>query len=87
MSATFTKGATALAAATLFMLLGTPTLAAPRDMTRFSPPGAPAYKRPWIGDACKQEFSTLCSNLPSNSRRDAIVECLKQHAESPISLL
>jgi hypothetical protein len=51
-------------------------------MVRFSPPGAPAYKRPWIGEACKQEFSTLCSNLPSNSRREAIVECLKQHSNA-----
>jgi len=81
MGATITKGAIALAAGAL-LTLGPPTLAAPRDMSRFSPPGAPAYKRPWIGEACKQEFSTLCSNLPSNSRRDAIVDCLKQHSSA-----
>src|SRR5262245_19709706 len=49
-----------------------------------SPPrqGAPSYKRPWIGEACKQEFLSLCTKLPNDSRRDAIVECLRQHAEN-----
>ena len=39
-------------------------------------------KRPWIGEACKQEFTTLCGALPLNSRRDEIIECLKKHPES-----
>jgi Cysteine rich repeat len=39
-------------------------------------------KRPWIGEACKQEFSTLCSDLPVSSRREQIIECLKKHPES-----
>jgi len=75
-----TTKTTALAAVALLAAAATALLAAPRDMGRFARPGAPAYKRPWIGEACKQDFSTLCSSLPSNSRRDAIVECLKQHS-------
>ncbi len=42
----------------------------------------PQPKHPWIGEACKQEFSTLCGALPLNSRRDEIIECLKKHPES-----
>jgi hypothetical protein len=42
----------------------------------------PLPKRPWIGEACKQEFSTLCGELPPNSRRDEIIECLKKHPDS-----
>jgi len=42
-------------------------------------PAAP--RRPWIGEACKQEFSTLCSDLPASSRREEVVECLKKHPE------
>jgi hypothetical protein len=41
-----------------------------------------APRRPWIGEACKQEFSTLCGDLPLNSRREEIIECLKKHPEN-----
>jgi hypothetical protein len=41
-----------------------------------------APKRPWIGEACKQEFSTLCRELPVSSRREDIIDCLKKHSES-----
>ena len=71
-----------LATVALLAAAATASFAAPRDMGRFARPGAPAYKRPWIGEACKQDFSTLCSSLPSNSRRDAVVECLKQHTDA-----
>jgi hypothetical protein len=43
---------------------------------------APAAKRPWIGEACRNEFSTLCKDLPNDSRRDAVVACLKAHSDS-----
>jgi len=39
-------------------------------------------KRPWIGEACKQEFTTLCGELPASSRREEIIDCLKKHPES-----
>ena len=42
----------------------------------------PVPKRPWIGEACKQEFTTLCGDLPASSRREEIVDCLKKHSES-----
>src|SRR5712692_8075909 len=45
-------------------------------------PRAPSAKRPWIGEACRNEFLTLCRQLPNDSRREAIVECLKAHPES-----
>jgi hypothetical protein len=48
-----------------------------------SPPRrAPWAKRPWIGEACRNEFFALCRDLPNGSRRDAIVACLKAHPES-----
>ena len=81
MRAISTRKTTTLAALAFLLGHGGTAFAAPRDLQRFSRPGAPSYKRPWIGEACKQEFSTYCSTLPGNSRRDAIVECLKQHAE------
>jgi len=77
-----TTGATALGALALLAAGAASSFAAPGDMARLAYPGALAYKRPWIGEACKQDFSTLCSSLPSNSRRDAIVDCLKQHADA-----
>jgi hypothetical protein len=43
---------------------------------------APSAKRAWIGEACRNEFATLCKDMPNDSRRDAIVACLKQHADS-----
>jgi len=82
MGAISTTGATALAALALLTAGAAPSFAAPRDMARLAHPGASEYKRPWIGEACKQDFSTLCSSLPTNSRRDAIVDCLKQHADA-----
>ena len=42
----------------------------------------PSRRPPWIGEACKEEFSSLCGHLPLNSQRDAIVQCLKEHQES-----
>lgn len=38
-----------------------------------------APKRPWLGEACKQDFATNCSSLPASSKRDEIVQCLKSH--------
>ncbi len=72
------KSAT-VAALALLLVVAETSDAAPGGRAR---PGAPAYKRPWIGEACKQEFFSLCSQLPSDSRRDAIIDCLKQHAQS-----
>ena len=50
-----------------------------------SPTAAPgegfAPKCPWLGDACKQEFTTLCGALRPNSRREDIVRCLKEHPD------
>ncbi len=80
MRAISTTGTTVLAAVALLLAPARAAFSAPRDMRRFPNPGAPAYKRPWIGEACKQEFSSFCSSLSNNSRREAIVECLKQHA-------
>jgi hypothetical protein len=54
-----------------------------RPMT--SPPrreAGPVTKQPWIGEACKEDFSTLCANLPNDSQRDTIVQCLKAHQET-----
>jgi hypothetical protein len=81
MRAISTRKTTTLVALVFLLGHGGTTFAAPRDVRRFPRPGAPSYKRPWIGEACKQEFSTYCSSLPSNARREAIVDCLKQHAE------
>jgi len=47
-----------------------------------SPAPARGAKRPWIGEACKEEFFNLCKDLPTNSRRDAIIDCLKAHPEN-----
>jgi hypothetical protein len=43
---------------------------------------APSAMRPRIGEACKNEFFALCKDLPTNSRRAAIVDCLRSHPES-----
>jgi hypothetical protein len=45
-----------------------------------APRGGPRSKQPRIGDACRHEFATLCPQLPSSSRREEIVQCLKEHA-------
>ena len=45
-------------------------------------PRAPSAKRPWIGEACRSEFTTLCKDLPNDSRREVIVDCLKAHTDS-----
>jgi hypothetical protein len=42
----------------------------------------PSAKRPLIGEACRNEFFTLCKDLPNNSPRKAIVDCLKSHPDN-----
>ena len=42
----------------------------------------PAAKAPWIGEACKDDFATLCTTVPRDSPREEIVKCLKAHQET-----
>jgi hypothetical protein len=62
--------------ASLLASLAAVSLAAPLRME------PPAPKRPWIGEACRQDFSTLCPEMSKSSRREDIVDCLKKHSDS-----
>jgi hypothetical protein len=47
-----------------------------------SRPGGQSTRPLWIGEACKDEFSSVCGYMPLNSRKDDIIDCLKAHPES-----